>query len=114
MAREKKDLIIAKDDITLYNIFMNTIAINIKTEPEVKLRAQRIAKGLGFSLSSLVNEWLKQFVKTKRVTFRADEEPSEYLIKTIKQAEKDRKNGKASPIFNTGKEAIEWLEKQGI
>lgn len=94
---------------------MNTIAINIKTEPEVKARAQRIARGLGFSLSSLVNTWLKQFVKTKSVTFSArDEEPSEYLISMIKRSEEDYKKGNTSPRFDNAKDAIAWLEKQGI
>ena len=42
------------------------------------------------------------------------EQPNEYLIQTIKQAIKDRKMGKASPVFNTGKDAVKWLEQQGI
>lgn len=42
------------------------------------------------------------------------EEPSEYLIKAMKQAEKDWKAGKGSPIFKTGEEAVTWLEKQGL
>ena len=43
-----------------------------------------------------------------------NEEPSEYLIKMMKQAEKDRKAGKGSPAFKTGEEAVAWLEKQGL
>ncbi len=94
---------------------MNTSAIYIKTDPEVKAKAQKVAKELGLSLSSLLNGWLRQLIKTKTVSFSAgDEIPNEYLIKTIKQAEKDRKAGKASPIFRTGEEAVKWLEDQGI
>lgn len=94
---------------------MNTTAIYIKTDPQIKLKAQKIAKELGFSLSSLMNAWLRQLIKTKTVTFSIEDEiPNEYLIKTIKQAEKDRKEGKASPIFSTGEEAVKWLEEQGI
>lgn len=47
-------------------------------------------------------------------TVQENEEPNEYLIKAMKQAEKDRKQGKASPIFQTGEEAVKWLEEQGI
>ncbi len=94
---------------------MNTAAIYIKTDAEVKAKAQKVAKELGLSLSSLLNGWLRQLIKTKTVTFTSHGEyPSEYLIKSIKQAEKDRKTGKASPIFKTGEEAVKWLEDQGI
>lgn len=43
-----------------------------------------------------------------------NEEPNEYLIKAMKQAEKDWKAGKGSPAFKTGEEAVAWLEKQGL
>lgn len=95
---------------------MQTTAIYVRIDPEIKTKAQKVAKELGFNLSSLMNAWLRQLIKTKTVNFSvADEEkPSAYLIKTIKQALKDRKVGKASPVFNTGKEAVKWLEEQGI
>lgn len=93
---------------------MNTAVIITKTEPEVKRRAQEIAREFGISLSSLLNAYLKQIVRSKKIEFALDERPSEYLVKTIKQAVEDRKKGKASPIFNTGKEAIKWLKTQGI
>lgn len=93
---------------------MNTAVIITKTEPEVKKRAQAVAKEFGISLSSLLNAYLRQIVRTKKIEFALNEEPSEYLKRTIKQALVDRKKGKASPVFNTGKEAIKWLEAQGI
>lgn len=94
---------------------MNTAAIYIKTEPKVKKEAQKVAKELGTSLSSLVNGWLKQLIKTKTVTFKpSSEEPSEYLKSAIRKAEKDLKEGKGSPVFDNAKDAIAYLEKQGI
>ncbi|TSC66714.1 MAG: Uncharacterized protein CEO21_97 [Microgenomates group bacterium Gr01-1014_80] len=94
---------------------MHTAAIYIKTDPEVKLKAQKVAKEIGVSLSSLLNAWLRDFIRTKTVTFSTrNETPSQYLIDSIKQAEKDIKEGNVSPAFKTGKEAVEWLEKQGI
>lgn len=91
---------------------MNTTAIYIRTEPKVKAKAQKVAKELGFSLSSLVNAWLRQLIKTKRVNFSAqEEEPSEYLIKAIKDAEEALKKGKASPVFDNAKDAIAWLHR---
>lgn len=94
---------------------MNTASILIKTDPQVKLKAQKTAARMGLSLTSIINHYLKDFITTEAITFNVrDEEPSEYLIRTMKQAEKDRKVGRASPIFKTGKEAVKWLEEQGI
>lgn len=69
---------------------MNTAGIFIKTEPETKKKAE------------------------KTDLDKNGEIPSEYLIKMIRQAEKALKEGKASPTFKTGEEAIAYLEKQGI
>ena len=91
---------------------MNTAVINIKTQPETKAKAQQIARDLGLSLSSLINAFLKQFVKTKKVTFSLDEEPSPYLVKLLKKADKDIKAGKVSPAFDDVEDAIKWLHKK--
>lgn len=94
---------------------MNTAVIITKTDPEVKRQAQALAKELGISLSSMLNGYLRQVIKTKRVTFSSeDEEPSEYLIKLMRDGDKALKAGKASPSFDNAKDAIDFLEKQGI
>ena len=93
---------------------MNTASILIKTDPKVKEAAQKTAEELGLSLSSVLNQLLKQFVKTKTITFNAKGELTPYAKKEIKKAMDDLKAGKASPIFSNAKESIEWLEKQGI
>jgi addiction module RelB/DinJ family antitoxin len=91
---------------------MNTVAINIKTQPETKARAQKIAKTFGMSLSSLVDVWLKQFVKTRRVNFDTREEiPSKYLIDSLKKSEEDIKAGRVSPGFDNASDAVKWLNK---
>lgn len=93
---------------------MNTAVVITKTDPEVKKKAQKIAKEIGVSLSSLVHAYLKQLIRTRRVEFDLEEEPSDYLIKAIRRSEENIREGKVSPAFKTGKEAVEWLEKQGI
>ena len=91
---------------------MQTTAIYIKTDPEVKTKAQKVAKELGFSLSSLLNAWLRQLIKTKTVTFSTfDETPNEYLTSVLKQAKKNRKEGKHSPVFDDAEDAVAWLHK---
>lgn len=46
---------------------MNTAVINVKTEPKVKEEAQEVASMLGVNLNSLINRYLKHFIKTKSV-----------------------------------------------
>ncbi len=96
---------------------MNTASILIKTDPEVKEAAKKTAEDLGYSLSSLLNAFLRQFVKTKAITFSAqelDEVPNAHTRALLKQAEEDRKAGKASPIFHSADEMIAWMHKQGV
>lgn len=93
---------------------MYNAVINIKTEVETKKQVQYLASELGISLSALINAYLKELVRTKRVKFSLDEVPSEYLKRLMRKAEQNLKQGKASPIFHTGEEAVKWLEKQGV
>ncbi len=88
---------------------MNTAVVITKTDPEVKEAAQQVARELGISLSSLVNAYLKQVVRTKRVEFDLGETPSPRLIRAMKQAEIDLKKGKVSPKFDNAHDAIAWL-----
>ena len=90
---------------------MNTAVIITKTEPQVKLKAQKVAKDLGISLSSLINAWLRQLIKTKTVVFSAaDEEPTQYLLDALKESGEDIKAGRVSPSFGNAEDAIAWLD----
>jgi|SRR3989344_4250727 len=94
---------------------MSYAVVTTKVDPQTKREAQKAAEALGMPLSVVIKAFLKQFIRTKTVTFSArDEVPNEYLKSAIRQAEKDYKAGKVSPAFKTGKEAVAWLEKQGI
>lgn len=90
---------------------MNTAVINIKTEPDVKFQAQLVAKQFGISLSGLVNAYLKQLVRTKKVEFTLEEEPTEKLMRVLMLAKREIKNGKVSPKFTNSQDAIKWLNK---
>lgn len=98
----------------IYLVYMYTAVINIKTELETKKRAQQVASEIGVSLSALINAYLRELVRTKKVQFSLGEEPSPYLIKIMKKAEKNLEAGKASPLFRTGGEAVKWLEERGV
>jgi len=54
---------------------MSTVAIqpktvlNVKIDADLKLKAQKIAKELGLSMSTVVSHLLRRFVKEKKITF---------------------------------------------
>lgn len=89
---------------------MNTTVINIRTQASVKKSAQQVADELGLSLSSLINGFLKHIIKTKKITFSVKEEPSDYLIKAIKEAEEERKKG-LYYSFKNPSDALMFLDK---
>lgn len=95
-------------------ITMNTAIINIKTESKLKKQAQNLAKELGFSLSSVLNAYLKQFVRSKSVNFSLLDEshPTKWGIKELKKSHEDVKAGRVSPVFTNAADAIKWLNSE--
>ncbi len=101
---------------------MNHVILSVPIDPVVKRKAEEKAEKDGVSLEyfveSVLDKVLKDFIGKKTIGtdihIRLTEEPSEYFKKAIKKADKDRKEGKGSPLFKNAKESIEWLEKQGI
>lgn len=90
---------------------MNNAVITLKTNSVLKSKAQKIADELGFSLSSLINAYLKNLVRNKSVYFNlADEShPSKFMIKGLSESRAETKAGRISPAFNDAKKAIKWL-----
>ncbi len=79
---------------------MNTSVVNVKVNSEIKKKAQQVAEELGFSLSGLINGYLRQLIKTKTVHFSVSEEPSDYFIKSMKEAKEDIKAGRIISFEN--------------
>jgi addiction module RelB/DinJ family antitoxin len=65
-----------------------SVVINLKTDKETKIEAQKIAAEMGLSLSGVLNIYLKTFVRTKKIVIELNEIPE---IKE-KQYENDRKS----------------------
>lgn len=86
---------------------MNAI-INFKTDKKIKSEAQSIAKKMGINLSDVLNILLRGFVRDKEININL-EEPSEWFLKELAEAEIDIANGDVSPGFSNAKDAIKWL-----
>lgn len=88
---------------------MKTV-INIKTDKEVKRDAQRLAENLGFSLSAVINAYLRQFVRNKEVYFSISPRMSSSLEKLLSGIENDIKSKKnTSSAFSSEKELKKHL-----
>ena len=89
---------------------MSKTIVNVKTDIEVKLMAQKIAKDLGLPLSTVVNAYLKEFIRERGVTFSLEPKLRPEIEKLIRQARQDYKTGRnISPVFKTAEEAIKYL-----
>lgn len=89
---------------------MNTTTIHIKTDIKTRDDAKKVAENFGFTLTSLVNALLKQIARTRRLTLSIEEEPTYYMLDSLKKSEEDVKAGRVSPSFTNAKDAIAWLD----
>jgi len=93
---------------------MAPIVISVKTDKELKEKAQEIAKEMGFPLGTLINAYLRQFVKSKTVYFSVgtSKKMTEALEKEFEQIELDiQKEINLSPEFENMEDALKYLKK---
>lgn len=85
--------------------------INIKTDEETKKQAQELAEELGVPLSTVINVYLRQFIRTREFSFSLAYSMSPELEKIITEVEKDIAEDKnISPVFENSHDAIAWLK----
>jgi addiction module RelB/DinJ family antitoxin len=89
-----------------------TTVIHLKADKEVKENAQKLARELGLSLSDVINASLRNFIRTREITFSDIPQMTPELEKLLDEVEEDIKhNRNLSPKFKTAKEAIDYLNK---
>lgn len=89
---------------------MSKTSINIKVDREVKKKAQKLAQDLGIPLSTIINAYLNQFVRTKEVYFYTGRKLKPNVKKRLDRLSKEAKEGKnTSPTFDSAKDAINYL-----
>lgn len=91
---------------------MNDSVINIKVKKETKIQAQKIAEEMGFSLSSLMNAYLKQLIRTKTVNVSVEMTP--LFKEKVEESSKDIESGNVSPAFDDVDDAIDWLHTADV
>lgn len=88
---------------------MKTTMINIKADAKVKEEVQSVLSELGFSLSGVVNAFLRQIIRTREVRFTAGNKMTPCLERIIEESEKDLKSGKLGKPM-TLDEALNYLD----
>ena len=67
--------------------------INIKTEPELKERATRVARKLGVSINAVLNNELRRFAAEQSVIFETPEAPNPATQKLFAISKKQLEKG---------------------
>lgn len=84
--------------------------INIKADPDVKAKAQKVARDLGMPLSTIINAYLGQFIRTKEVHFALEGELKPSVKKRLDRLTREVREGKnLSPSFSNAEDAIRYL-----
>lgn len=83
--------------------------VNLKIDSDIKKRAQKRAKELGLSLSSVVNATLGQFARTGELELSAAPKMTPYLEELVKEARLEHEAGKTSGPFDTAKDLMKHL-----
>lgn len=85
--------------------------INIKTEVDVKKQAKKVADELGLPLGTLINAYLKEFIRTKEARFSILPQMTPRLEKILEGVERDLKTGRnLSPIFSSSEGMDKYLD----
>jgi len=93
---------------------MAKTTINIRADEKIKEKAQRVARDLGMPLSTIINAYLNQFIRTREVHFHLEGEPRPSVKKRLDKLQKDVMEDKnLSPVFRTGREMDVYLKSLG-
>jgi antitoxin component of RelBE/YafQ-DinJ toxin-antitoxin module len=90
------------------NVVMNSTVINVKTDPKLKMQAQKLASQMGVSLSAVINAGLKKFVSDQELNLSDSYAPSGYLEDILEELESGKINKKT---FNNAADALAFLDE---
>jgi len=109
---EINPIIVDKHIQCIYNvsIMTNISTLNIRIDSNIKKEAKEVFGELGLTISAAVNAYLRNVIRTKKVSFSLLNEPSDYFTKSLKEAKENRKKGLVSPAFENAEDALSWLK----
>ena len=92
-------------------VIMKTTVVNIKTDKKVKHEAQKVARELGLPLGTIINAYLRELIREKRVLFSVPPVPNQRLRTLLKSVARDTtiKKKSAGPFMY--EEAVAYLDR---
>ncbi len=94
---------------SIYSGYMEKTLLNIKTDQKLKRDAQKVARELGLPLGTIVNSYLKELVREKRVVFSSPPVPNARTERLLRSIARDRsRRGSRGPFRY--EEAIRYLD----
>ena len=88
---------------------MKTV-LTVKTDKSLKLQAQKTAEEFGIPLGTILNAFLRQFVRNKEISLDISYQPTKYLMDILNEAENDFKKDLINGPFD-GDKLIKHLKK---
>jgi addiction module RelB/DinJ family antitoxin len=89
---------------------MEKTVINIKTDKKLKQEVQEVARELGLPLGTIINAYLRELAREKRVVFSIPPTPNKQLQALLKKVRSEKQNRKDSTKPLSYQEAIEHLD----
>ncbi len=83
--------------------------VNLKIDSNIKKEAQKKAKEIGLSLSSIVNATLGQFARTGELNLSVSKKMTASLENLVKEARIEYESGKTSGPFEDSKDLMKHL-----
>lgn len=85
--------------------------INLKTDPELKKRAAKVASRLGVSISAVLNNELRRFTQEQSVVFDIPEVPNAKTAALMEKSRKEIANGEIEGPFDNADDFLKALKK---
>lgn len=89
---------------------MEKTLLNVKTDKKLKQEAQNVARELGLPLGTIINAYLKDLVREKRVVFATPPVPNKGVQKLLEKIDNDIKRGKNAHGPFSYEEALCYLD----
>ena len=91
---------------------MNTAVINIKTDPKLKKELKVVAKELGLPVGTIVNAYLRELVRERRVVFSAPPALNQWTKRLLQSIDRDIRAKKNADGPFSPEEAVTYLDRQ--
>ncbi|MEK9174744.1 MAG: type II toxin-antitoxin system RelB/DinJ family antitoxin, partial [Patescibacteria group bacterium] len=73
---------------------MEKTLLNVKTDKKLKQEAQKVAQELGLPLGTIINAYLRDLIREKKIIFSSPPTPNKKTQKLLKKIDADIRLGK--------------------